>query len=361
MKKELERQIAATKLQSKANISSSTSTRSSFLSKPDDEDNDDDDSDYEDTLLESDFYDDLKSNANTCAFSSSNDQQCLTNTQVYRLIDNRSDFLRFSKQIEQKISKPNEQVCTSIDLNRHYEVYFESSNKSSPNLLTIENLRSLCTKQNKLLEVFQLNSTCHYTLPQMISSFVNKSNCFDLNSKDIQSFINRIQRCHRLYETGLIRTAGLKRYRLKPLELFEYDFCFRYNLTFLTLEYLVDKNFLSTNQTRYTAMWFLKPTNSKKTFQDREIHTANSAYDLFIRHFYQNPKFDDGWTSISALNFLDIRISTAMKQIRADMFFVILAISLIVSVSHHSFQGHFHHIVLHFRSRSFIFVRLPSH
>lgn len=339
VKKELERQIAATKLQNKRNLSSltTTTTTTTFLGKQDAEDNDDDDSDYDDNFLESDFIDDLKSNANTCAFSSNNDQDCLSNTQVYRLIDNRSDFLRFSKQIEQKISKPNEQSCTSIDLNRHYEVYFESSNRSSLNLLTIENLRSLCTKQNKLLEVFQLNSTCHYTLPQMISYFVNKSNCFDLNSKDIQLFINRIQRCHRLYDTGLIRTAGLKRYRLKPLELLEYDFCFRYNLTFLTLEYLLDKNFLSTNQTRYTAMWFLKPTNSKKVFQE---HTANSAYDLFIRHFYRNPKFDDGWTRISALNFLDIRISTAMKQIRADMFFVILAISLIVSVSdHHSQQG----------------------
>ncbi len=218
---------------------------------------------------------------------------------------------------------------SSSSLDRHYEVYFESSNKSSSNLLTIENLLSLCNKEKKLIEVFQLNSTCHYTLPQMISYFANKSDCSNLNSDDIQLFITRIQRCHRLYDTGLIRLAGLKRYRMKPLELFEYDFCFRYNLTFLTLEYLLDKTFLSTNQTHYTAMWFLKPKNSKNL----EIHTANSAYELFIQHFYRNPKFDDGWTRISALNFLDIRISTAMKQIRADMFFVILAISLIVGVS----------------------------
>jgi hypothetical protein len=80
-------------------------------------------------------------------------------------------------------------------------------------------------------------------------------------------------------------------------------------------------------------MWFLKPTKPMKTVNGSEIHTANSAYDLFVDHFYQNPKFDDGWTRISGLNFLDIRISTAMKQIRADMFFVILAISLIVAVS----------------------------
>lgn len=215
-------------------------------------------------------------------------------------------------------------------LDRHYEVYFESSNKSSPNLLTIDNLLSLCKKQNNLLELFQLNSTCHYTLPQMISYFANKPHCSELNKSDITAFISRMQRCHKLYNKGLIRLAGLRRYRFKPIELFEYDSCFRYNFTFLSLEYLLDKTFLSTNETRYTAMWFLKP---KKTLNGSEIHTANSAYDLFIKHFYRNPKFDDGWTRISALNFLDIRISTAMKQIRADMFFVILAISLIVGVS----------------------------
>jgi hypothetical protein len=167
----------------------------------------------------------------------------------------------------------------------------------------------------------------------MISYFSNKSDCSELNQNDINHFISRIQRCHQLYDTGLIRMAGLKRYRMKPLELFEYDSCFRYNLTFLSLEYLLDKTFLSTNQTSYTAMWFLKPKNPKKLLNGRETHTANSAYELFIKHFYQNSKFDDGHTRISALNFLDIRISTAMKQIRADMFFVILAISLIVAVS----------------------------
>jgi hypothetical protein len=174
----------------------------------------------------------------------------------------------------------------------------------------------------------------------MISFFSNKTDCSQLNQNDINYFISRIQRCHRLYNTGLIRLAGLKRYRMKPLELFEYDSCFRYNLTFLTLEYLLDKTFLLTNQTRYTAMWFLKPKNPKKLLDNRELHTANSAYNLFIQHFYRNPKFDDGWTRISALNFLDIRISTAMKQIRADMFFVILAISLIVGVSFFIFIFH---------------------
>lgn len=167
----------------------------------------------------------------------------------------------------------------------------------------------------------------------MIAFFANKPTCNDLNRNDIEEFIHRIQRCHQLYDTGLIRLSGLKRYRLKPIELFEFDTCFRYNFTFLTLEYLLDKNFLFTNQTFYTAMWFLKPKNPKKLFNGSETHTANSAYDLFLEHFYRNPKFDDGHTRISALNFLDIRISTAMKQIRADMFFVLLAISLIVGVS----------------------------
>lgn len=167
----------------------------------------------------------------------------------------------------------------------------------------------------------------------MVAFFSNKPDCRQLKQRDIKVFIDRIQRCHKLYDTGLVRFAGLKRYRMKPLELFQYDTCFRHNFTFLTLEYLLDKTFLSTNQTRYTGMWFLRPTKSLKSSNGKELHTSNTAYDLFIEHFYQNTKFDDERTRIVALNFLDIRIPTAMKQIRVDMSFVILAISLIVAVS----------------------------
>lgn len=167
----------------------------------------------------------------------------------------------------------------------------------------------------------------------MVAYFVNKSDCQQLVEKDIPIFIERIQRCHALYDAGLIRLAGLKRYRAKPLELFQYDTCFRHNFTFLTLEYLVDKTFLKTNETFYTGMWFLRPTNPMITANGIELHSADTAYDIFIEHFNENPKFDDEWTRIAALNFLDIRIPTAMKQIRVDMSFVILAISLIIAVS----------------------------
>lgn len=220
----------------------------------------------------------------------------------------------------------------SFHSDRHYEVYFESSDPTSTNLLTFEHLQSLCKKQTDLIDLFQLNSTCHFSLPQLVAFFAEKSDCRQLTPDDIPNFIERIQRCHSLYDAGVIRLVGLHRYRLKPLELFQYDSCFRHNFTFLALEYLLDKSFLETNQTKYTAMWFLKPTKTSSK------HNADSAYDLFIEHFYENSKFDDGKTRISALNFLDIRISTAMKQIRVDMFFVILAITLIIGVSRRYFS-----------------------
>ena len=212
-------------------------------------------------------------------------------------------------------------------------MYFEATNRARPNLLTLDNLRSLCEKQSELVDVFQLHSTCHYSLPQFVAYFANKSNCQDLVEEDIPNFIDRLQRCHALYDTGLIRLAGLQRYREKPLELFQYDACFRHNFTFLTLEYLLDRSFLSTNETRLTAMWFLKPTQPIFTANGSVVHTADTAYDVFIEHFNHDPKFDDGITRVSALNFLDIRIPAAMKQIRVDMIFVVLAISLIIAVS----------------------------
>ncbi|CAF2450277.1 unnamed protein product [Rotaria sp. Silwood2] len=333
LKNKLDQQLATAKINNKSKIPLSTKSplSSSPMNKKYEEE--EDESDYDDNLNEIDLKLDLISNPNGCVFVSSSQNKCLTNQQVYSLLSNKTDLMKISKPIEEQLYKPNEHMCTSIDLNRHYEVYFESSDKSSSNLLNIDNLLSLCKKQYELVELFQLHSTCHYTLPEMVAYFSNKSDCRQLNANDINTFIDRIQRCHSLYDTGLLRLAGLKRYRTAPIDLFLHDLCFRYNFTFLTLEYLVDKTFLSTNQTRYTAMWFLKPTKPIITANGSEIHTANSAHDLFIEHFYQNPKFDDGRTRISALNFMDIRIPSAMKQIRVDMFFVILAISLIVGVT----------------------------
>jgi hypothetical protein len=352
VKNELDQQIAAMQLIQKKKSAPTTLLPLSNDETIDDDDDDDDDSD---TLNVAHLREDLINSLDACAFSSSNENKCLTNEQVYRLLNNQSDLIQFSKTIEQQLNKPDERMCTSIDLSRidnstcalllaqrsfvsfdidhHYEVYFESNNRSSVNLLTIDNLLSLCRKQNQLRTLFQLDSTCSHTLPQMIAYFANKTDCTDLLPVDVDRFIVRMQRCHRLYDTGLIRLSGLKRYRSKPIELFDYDSCFRHNFTFLALEYLLDKNFLSTNETQYTAMWFLKPQTIVKPLNGTENHTANSAYDLFLQHFYLNPKFNDDHTKISALNLLNIRISTAMKQIRADMFFVILAISLIIGVS----------------------------
>ncbi|CAF0737563.1 unnamed protein product [Adineta steineri] len=333
IKNELDRQMAAARLTSKSNILSVTQQNISSNQFDNDDEEEDDDSDYDKPSSIATFLEDYKIYQNDCAFKSASQTKCLSNKQVSRLLKNRRDFMKISKTIEKQLHKPNEHMCTSIDLNRHYEVYFESSVESSRNLLTLDNLLSLCKKQKELVNLFELHSTCHYTLPEMIAYFSNKTDCQDLTQNDIKRFINRMQRCHALYDTGLIRTAGLKRYREKPLELFQYDSCFFNNFTFLTLEYLVDKTFLSTNETRFTAMWFLKPTKPIKTENGTDAHTSETAYDLFIQHFYKNLKFDDGLTRISALNFLDIRIPAAMKQIRVDMFFVILAISLIVAVT----------------------------
>jgi hypothetical protein len=51
---------------------------------------------------------------------STNDEKCLTNEQVYNLLNNQIDLMKFSKPIEQQINKPNEQICTSIDLSSFF-------------------------------------------------------------------------------------------------------------------------------------------------------------------------------------------------------------------------------------------------
>ncbi|MCC6581972.1 MAG: hypothetical protein IT440_16195, partial [Phycisphaeraceae bacterium] len=263
VKNEIEQQLIAAKvIGNDHSVRSSTSSPQSLNFVDPIYDEGDDERDDDDSLDIQTFLDDFYANSNECAFPSKSSNQCLTNQRVYQLIRNQSDFIQISKSIEEQLHKPNEHMCTSIDLNRHYEVYFESSDSTSTNLLTFEHLQSLCKKQSELVELFQLHSTCHFTLPQLVAFFAEKSDCRQLTPEDIPNFIERIQRCHALYDVGVIRLVGLHRYQKSPLELFQYDSCFRYNFTFLALEYLLDKSFLETNQTKYTGMWFLKPTLS---------------------------------------------------------------------------------------------------
>jgi hypothetical protein len=113
VKKELDKQMAAAKLLNKNNIlSARTTTTSSLLLKEEE----DEDLDYDDHLIESNLLEDLQTNPDACAILSNNENQCLTNEQVYNLLKNRSDLMKFPKLIEQQIIKPNEQICTSIGL-----------------------------------------------------------------------------------------------------------------------------------------------------------------------------------------------------------------------------------------------------
>ena len=132
VKKELEKQIATTKLLKKTNLTLTTTTPSSILS----EDEEEDDHDYDDNLLESNFLEDLKINPTACAFLSNDETKCLTNEQVYGILNNRSDLMKLPKSIEQQINKPNEQTCTSIDLSSfsqkfHFHSIIFSSSRSS--------------------------------------------------------------------------------------------------------------------------------------------------------------------------------------------------------------------------------------
>ncbi len=107
VKNELDKQLAAAKIINKSKPSSAT--KLPFTEE--DEDDFDDDSINLTHLLE-----DLRNSPNECAFPSLSQNKCLSNKQVYELIKNQSDLMKISKAIEQKLHKPNEHMCTSIDL-----------------------------------------------------------------------------------------------------------------------------------------------------------------------------------------------------------------------------------------------------
>ena len=74
------------------------------------------DFDYDNIINKEDLLEDLKYNPNGCAFRSLSHKKCLTNQQVYGLLKNQSNFLQISATIEEQLHKPNEHMCTFIDL-----------------------------------------------------------------------------------------------------------------------------------------------------------------------------------------------------------------------------------------------------
>jgi hypothetical protein len=106
VKNEIDRQLAAARVISKSNVSVST---------PIEEEEEDDDDDDEQLNVAS-LLEDLTINSDQCAFPSTNEQRCLSNKQVYRLINNHSELIKVSRNIEQQLFKPHERMCTSIDL-----------------------------------------------------------------------------------------------------------------------------------------------------------------------------------------------------------------------------------------------------
>lgn len=115
-KQELDRQLAAARIINKNKISSINKLP---LSTNDDSGEDDDD-DYlsEEDLNPRNFIEDFANNPDECAFPSSRQTRCLTNREVFRLMNNRSDLLKTSRTIERNLFKPHEQSCTSIDLSK---------------------------------------------------------------------------------------------------------------------------------------------------------------------------------------------------------------------------------------------------
>lgn len=119
MKKELDRQLAEANFARERSISSSTLSSETNV---DEEEEEEDEDDEEDTIEESNLREDLVNKPDDCAFTSSYQKKCLSNQQVYHLLNNRSDLIKVSKSIQYQINKPNEQMCTSIDLSKHCQI-----------------------------------------------------------------------------------------------------------------------------------------------------------------------------------------------------------------------------------------------
>ena len=115
VKNEVDRQLAAAKIINKSKVS--VSTRSPLLADRSSEiDEEENERDYDEQVTVGSLLEDLTINPDQCTFPSTDHHRCLSNRQVYQLINNHSELMKVSRTIEGQLYKPHEHMCTSIDL-----------------------------------------------------------------------------------------------------------------------------------------------------------------------------------------------------------------------------------------------------
>ena len=228
----------------------------------------------------------------------------------------------------------------SSALDTNLEFYFHS--QSDQDLLNVANLKKLCKWDLVMTKSVNFNSNCFISLPRFIQLLNNRENCEDIDETDVEHMRNISRACHRLESNDVLfafaetQNQNSKILKLidkkKPLNQFltyvnlDQYLCSYKNLMYLMYEFLIDKNFLSSQKVHYSSLVI---SNQNKTF------TNDDLFKYYYRN-YHGSNFNlsdiDG-IELNAINLAGIRMEAAMRVIGAEMMLIAVAITFIVIVT----------------------------
>ncbi|CAF0855134.1 unnamed protein product [Brachionus calyciflorus] len=232
-----------------------------------------------------------------------------------------------------------------LDENLEFYFNYKNSNELNNNLLTVDNLKSLCKWDQILINSLNFKSNCYISLPKFIQLLNNKTNCEDLNEKDIEYFRTITSKCSDVYQYGLLEAlAEVSKQKsdivnlidknkpinkfLKLTNLDEY-FCAYKNFMFFFYQHLVDRDYTTQkSQVKYASLILSNP-------RQQPIYDNNFIFDYYLKNFHgSNYHYTDvNGTDLYGINLSGIRMEAAMRVIGAEMSLIALAITLIVIVT----------------------------
>lgn len=236
----------------------------------------------------------------------------------------------------------NQEFLSKLDLKNLANLNLKTD---SNNLLNLDNLNSLCKWDHQMLNMLKQgglnNEICYLSLPQIIALLSNKTSCFDINTKDVQNFIQTSLMCYPIHKSGVLYGFSEEHKQKSEiisllsknnpinefmnLDIIRNNLCVHKNLFHIIFDHLIDKDYLSTNSLNIKISSLVISNHGK-------IFNENFLFNFYMKEFH-SVKFDDSRTKLIGLNLAGIRQEAAMRILSSEMSLVALAITLIVIVT----------------------------
>jgi hypothetical protein len=197
------------------------------------------------------------------------------------------------------------------------------------NLLTLDNLKSLCQFDKKFLDLIYEKThskrpyTCYISLPSVIAALNNKTDCNYLTQNDLDNFLYMMDKCYDLQKNGILYAIASETKPKEPIfELMDKNnvrtlfaqrddvknnLCFKNNILHIVYDHLVDKDFLNNysdfkakklNDFEFdvkmsTLILFNTDSSSQIDTGDTRLYKEQFVYELYLNHYYHKEYKDD--------------------------------------------------------------------